>query len=448
VLPNTASSQSQSFHILGDEKVLTVSELSHAIKGEIDRSFASIKLQGEVSGLKNHSSGHTYLSLKDNDSVINAICWRGTKINFPLEDGIEIVVRGRVTTYPARSQYQFIIEEANVAGEGALLKLLNERKKYFASLGYFDENKKQPIPKFPRVIGIVTSKTGAVLQDMRQRLEIRYPLCYVMVWPVNVQGVGAAEQVATAVRGFNFMSDRKPDVIIVARGGGSIEDLWPFNEEVVVRAVYDSKIPVISAIGHETDTTLIDYAADRRAPTPTAAIELATPVLSDIKLQIMDNIIRMKMSMKRIIRELSFSIISAKRCLSSKQFVIIALSQKYDDRVERLNFATENYMNKITLRLQSKKTINLTNYFSMKKQSYDMANRAFLKLLQVYIGRYIERAAVLSNRLEQSSFRKILEKGFCFITDRSSNTIETVDKFKMNRSNGMIIHFKDGFVEV
>ena len=255
------------------------------------------------------------MSLKDNDSVINAICWRGTKLNLQLEEGMEIVVKGRVTSYPARSQYQFIIEEASIAGEGALLKLLNERKKLFSSLGYF--NNKRKLPKFPQLIGIITSKTGAVLQDMRHRLEDRYPFCNVLVWSVNVQGGGAAEQVAAAIRGFNFMTEKHPDILIVARGGGSIEDLWPFNEEVVVKAVFESRIPVISAIGHETDTTLIDYAADLRAPTPTAAIELATPVLSEIKTQLLDNSFRMNNFIQRIVREFSSRIDSVSKCLSS-----------------------------------------------------------------------------------------------------------------------------------
>ena len=429
-------------HIFGDEKILTVTELSLAIKDQIEENFKSLKLQGEVSGIKYHSSGHTYLSLKDNDSVINAICWRGTRLGITLEDGMEIVVKGRVTSYPARSQYQFIIEEANIAGEGALLKLLNERKKLFASMGYFENHR--PLPKFPKIIGIVTSKTGAVLQDMRHRLEDRYPFCHVVVWPTNVQGTDAAEKIALAVRGFNFMTEKRPDILIVARGGGSIEDLWPFNEEAVVKAVFESRIPVISAIGHETDTTLIDYAADLRAPTPTAAIELATPVLSEVKLQISDNINRMKCSMLRIIKEKNIRVSATARYLASSQSFIIAITQKFDDKAERLGIAIENFINMKTLKLSSQRITNLDHFISLKKQQFETQAISFGKLVKNYLLRYFEKFETFSNRLEQASFKKILEKGFCFITDQFGKTIETKSDFETAKSNNLTVHFQDG----
>ncbi len=450
-----------SLHILNDEKILSVSELSLAIKNQIEKNFSSLKLQGEISGLKKHSSGHIYLSLKDNNSVINAICWRGTKLNFQLEEGMEVVAKGRVTSYPARSQYQFIIEEASIAGEGALLKLLNERKKLFSSLGYF--NNKRKLPNFPQLIGIVTSKTGAVLQDMRHRLEDRYPFCNVLVWSVNVQGMGAAEQVAAAVRGFNFMTEKHPDILIVARGGGSIEDLWPFNEEVVIKAVFESHIPVISAIGHETDTTLIDYAADLRAPTPTAAIELATPVLSEIKTQLSDSLFRMNNFIQRIVREFSSRIDSVSKCLNSSQFVFLGITQKFDDKIERFFVAIENFLQreylklqtkrlinprdffqKQILRLQSKKLISLKNYIGLKRQKFESLASAYNRTLKNYFDKYLEKIIVLSNRLEQGSFKKILSKGFCFITDNSGKTIETKEKFLGLKGSEFCIHFQDG----
>ncbi len=435
-----------SLHIFGDEKVLTISELSGAIKGLVEKEFHAVRIQGEVSGLKKHTSGHTYLSLKDNDSLINAICWKWTKIGFDLEDGMDIVVRGKVTTYPARSQYQFIIEEAMIAGEGALLKLLNERRKHFAALGYFE--KKRNIPKFPGIIGIVTSKTGAVLQDMRHRLEDRFPFCHVIVWPVNVQGGLAAEQVANAVRGFNFMIDKKPDVLIVARGGGSIEDLWPFNEEIVVKAVFDSKIPVISAIGHETDTTLIDYAADLRAPTPTAAIELATPVLSEIKLQISEFSIRSENAVRRIVRELITIVSSFSKSLASSQFAILAISQKFDDKVDRFAIAIQNYFQREKLKLQTKKLISLENYLSLKRQSFNSKAMVFDKLSKNYLDRYVEKVKTLSDRLGQSSYQQILNKGFCFITEEAGKIIDTKAQFDESRSQNMSVHFKDGTSEL
>ena len=432
----------KSLHIFGDEKVLTVSELSNAIKGTVEKNFISVKIQGEVSGLKTHTSGHMYLSLKDTDTVINAICWRGTKIGFALEDGMEIVVRGRVTVYPARSQYQFIIEEATLAGEGALLKLLNERRKHFAALGYFEN--KRPLPKYPNTIGIITSKTGAVLQDMRHRLEDRYPFCSVTVWPVNVQGSLAAEQVAMAVRGFNFMTEKRPDILIVARGGGSIEDLWPFNEEIVVRAVFESKIPVVSAIGHETDTTLIDYAADIRAPTPTAAIELITPVLSEIRIQISEFSIRAENATRRMLKEFDQRVLNIIKSFQSSQFAIITITQKLDDKVERFYLYINGYFQKEHLRLQTKKLVSLDSYLAFKKQMFTTRSTAFSKLLEIYLEKYFDRVRTLSDRMEQGSYRKILEKGFCFITTKSGKTIETKLQFENSKDQGFSIHFKDG----
>jgi exodeoxyribonuclease VII large subunit len=349
----------KTIHILGDEKILSVSELSGMIKSIVEKNFIGVKVQGEVSGVKIHSSGHIYFSLKDNDSVINAICWRGTHLSFPLEDGVQITARGRVTVYPARSQYQFIVEEASIAGEGALLKILNERRKKFHEMGYFD--KKRHIPKYPNIIGIITSKTGAVLQDMLHRLRDRYPFCSVVVWSVNVQGNEAATQVAEAVRGFNFMVDKRPDILIVARGGGSVEDLWPFNEEIVVKAVYDSSIPVISAIGHETDTTLIDYASDLRAPTPTASIELCTPVLFEVSLKITQVCERMTYAMRRILKEYASRTDGLTKTMSACKFFVINLSQRFDEVADRFIKSFETYFNFEALRLQKQKIIDLEN---------------------------------------------------------------------------------------
>lgn len=435
------SNLASKIHVFDDEKILSITELSCKIKSTVEENFPSLKIQGEVSGLKVHSSGHTYLSLKDDDSVINAICWRGTKLGLALEDGMEIVAKGRVTTYPGRSQYQFIIEEANIAGEGAWLKIFNERKKLYESRGYFAN--KRPIPKFPQLIGIVTSKTGAVLHDMENRLKDRYPFCKVLVWSTNVQGTGAADQIASAVRGFNFMSI-KPDVLIVARGGGSIEDLWAFNEESVVKAVFESKIPVISGVGHEPDWTLIDFAADLRAPTPTAAIEYATPVLSEIKLQIFDYGCRLKHLLSRVLQEQSLRISSLSRFLSSSQNFIISIVQKFDDKSDRFSLALANYLNKSNLFLKSHRLISPKQFFNLKSQQYFNFAQVFNKILSHYLAQYIERLAILDNRLEQASFKKILSKGFCFITDSLGNTIETKKRFEGVDASTLHLHFQDG----
>ncbi len=251
----------------------SVSEISSALKRMVEGEFGHVRVRGEISGFKRAASGHLYMVLKDENAVLDAVCWRGTagRLTAAPEDGLEVIATGRLTTYAGRSKYQIVIESLELAGEGALLKLLEERRKKLAAEGLFDEERKRPIPFLPEIIGVVTSPTGAVIRDILHRLADRFPR-HVLLWPVLVQGDGAAAQIAAAIEGFNGLKPGgevpRPDLLIVARGGGSLEDLWAFNEEVVVRAAAGSAIPLISAVGHETDTTLIDFASDRRAPPP------------------------------------------------------------------------------------------------------------------------------------------------------------------------------------
>src|SRR6187397_690347 len=266
----------------------TVSELSAALKKTVEDAFGYVRVRGEISGYRGpHSSGHCYFALKDAGAKIEAVIWKTAfgRMRLKPEEGLEVFVTGRLTTYPGQSKYQIVIETLEPAGLGALMALVEERKKRLAAEGLFDAARKRPLPFLPAVIGVITSPTGAVIRDILHRLADRFPV-HVLVWPVLVQGQGAAEQVAAAVRGFGEIAPDgplpRPDLLIVARGGGSIEDLWAFNEEIVVRAAAESPIPLISAVGHETDTTLIDFAADMRAPTPTAAAEIAVPVRSEL----------------------------------------------------------------------------------------------------------------------------------------------------------------------
>ncbi|MFZ2996500.1 exodeoxyribonuclease VII large subunit [Sphingobium sp.] len=266
---------------------LSVSELSASLKRTVEERFGHVRLRGEISGFKRAASGHLYLALKDDNAVIDGVMWKGgaQRLAFAAQDGVEVIATGKLTTYPGRSKYQIVIERMELAGEGALMALLEKLKARLAGEGLFAVERKRPLPFLPRTIGVVTSPTGAVIRDILHRLADRCPT-NVLLWPVLVQGSGAAEQIARAVRGFSAMEAGgpvpRPDLVIVARGGGSIEDLWSFNEEVVVRAVADCSIPIISAVGHETDTTLCDHAADRRAPTPTAAAEMAVPVRAEL----------------------------------------------------------------------------------------------------------------------------------------------------------------------
>ncbi|MDP3693370.1 exodeoxyribonuclease VII large subunit [Bradyrhizobium sp.] len=270
----------------------TVSELSSALKRTVEDAYGHVRVRGEISGFRGpHSSGHCYFALKDESAKIEAVIWKGVhgRMRFKPQEGLEVIATGKLTTYPGSSKYQIVIEAIEPAGIGALMALMEERKKKLAAEGLFDEARKQLLPWLPEVIGVVTSPTGAVIRDILHRLQDRFPR-RVLVWPVKVQGEGSAEQVAAAIRGFNALPEGgripRPDLLIVARGGGSLEDLWSFNEEIVVRAAAESMIPLISAIGHETDITLIDFAADKRAPTPTAAAEMAVPVRAELFVEV------------------------------------------------------------------------------------------------------------------------------------------------------------------
>ena len=270
----------------------TVTELSSALRRTVEDAYGHVRVRGEITGFRGaHASGHCYFALKDDGAKIEAVIWKGVhyRMRFKPQEGLEVIATGKLTTYPGSSKYQIVIESLEPAGIGALMALMEERKKKLAAEGLFDEARKQLLPWLPEVIGVVTSPTGAVIRDILHRLEDRFPR-RVLVWPVRVQGEGSAEQVAAAIRGFNALPEGgripRPDLLIVARGGGSLEDLWSFNEEIVVRAAADSMIPLISAVGHETDITLIDFAADKRAPTPTAAAEMAVPVRSELMVEV------------------------------------------------------------------------------------------------------------------------------------------------------------------
>ncbi|MFT5539524.1 MAG: exodeoxyribonuclease VII large subunit [Alphaproteobacteria bacterium] len=324
--------------------VFTVTEIAGAIKRAIEDNFGRVRVRGEISGLRRPGSGHLYLDLKDVDSIIATVCWKGVagRLSVRPEDGMEVIVTGRITTYGPQSRYQLIVEDIELAGEGALLKLIEERKKKLEREGLFDEDRKQKLPFLPSVIGVVTSPTGAVIRDILHRLADRFPR-HVVIWPVRVQGKGAAEEVAAGIDGFNALVPggpiARPDLIIVARGGGSLEDLMAFNEEVVVRAAAASTIPLISAVGHETDVTLIDFAADVRAPTPTAAAEMAVPVRMDLMAQVRDDSARLTAAMTRSLADARSALGQLWRIAGNPRRLVEEATQKLDDRTERLGQA-------------------------------------------------------------------------------------------------------------
>ena len=320
---------------------LTVTELSARLKRTVEDRFGFVRLRGELSGVKRAASGHLYCSLKDEGARIDGVMWRGSaqRLAFVPEDGVEVVVSGKLTTYPGRSTYQIVIERMEIAGEGALLALLAKLKARLEAEGLFAPERKRALPFLPRVIGVVTSPTGAVIRDILHRLADRFPV-RVLVWPVLVQGSGSAAQVAAAVRGFSDLAEGgvipRPDLVIVARGGGSIEDLWGFNEEAVVRAIAASTIPVISAVGHETDTTLADHAADRRAPTPTAAAELAVPVRAELLNQLAELALRLARGSARMLDLARERLAARGERLPSPDTLLNAKAQRLDELGERL----------------------------------------------------------------------------------------------------------------
>src|SRR5271154_1795075 len=322
----------------------SVSEIAAALKRAVEDGFPFVRVRGEISGLKFHSSGHVYFDLKDDKAVLNAVVWRPTVrlLKLKPEAGLEVIATGRISPYAASSRYQFIVEQVELAGAGALMAMLEERKKKLAAEGLFAAERKKKLPFLPEVIGVITSPTGAVIRDIMHRLNARFPR-RVLLWAVAVQGERAAGEVAAAIRGFNALQPGgavpRPDLIIVARGGGSIEDLMAFNEEIVVRAAAESAIPLISAVGHETDTTLIDFASDARAPTPTAAAEMAVPVRTELLAQVLDLERRSLRGFARAMVERRRTLEGLTRALPRADQLFAQPRQRFDVASERLGHA-------------------------------------------------------------------------------------------------------------
>ncbi|MEO1321407.1 MAG: exodeoxyribonuclease VII large subunit [Pseudomonadota bacterium] len=366
---------------------LSVSELSAALKRTIETAYDHVRVRGELGRVTIARSGHMYADLKDDKAVLNTIMWKGqvSRLPFRPEEGLEVIATGRLSTYPGRSNYQLIADSLRPAGVGALMALLEERKKKLAAEGLFDEQHKKALPFLPRTIGVVTSPTGAVIRDILHRIADRFP-ARVILWPVLVQGDTAAPQIVAGIRGFNAMPEgARPDVLIVGRGGGSIEDLWPFNEEEVVRAAFESQIPLISAVGHETDTTLIDFVSDARAPTPTGAAEIAVPVRSELSLQISDIDQRLKRALVRYIRRGSERLEAtrlppAMRLLDSKR-------QRFDTVADRLPLATKALVDRRRAKLDA-----LSAGLISPKQIV-LEKRANLQTLSARLGAALSKAA-------------------------------------------------------
>ncbi|WP_137043689.1 exodeoxyribonuclease VII large subunit [Pseudolabrys sp. FHR47] len=461
----------------------TVSELSAALKRTVEDAYGFVRVRGEVSGFRGASpSGHCYFRLKDDRAVIEGVIWKGVygRMRVKPEEGLDVIATGKLTTFPGSSKYQIVIDSLEPAGVGALMKLLEERKKKLAAEGLFDEARKQLIPFLPEVIGVVTSPTGAVIRDILHRLSDRFPR-HVLVWPVRVQGEASAAEVAAAIEGFNNLPEGgaipRPDLIIVARGGGSLEDLWSFNEEIVVRAAAASMIPLISAVGHETDVTLIDFASDKRAPTPTAAAEMAVPVRVEL-LQTLNglasrNLACMQRGMERLKRELTM----LSRALPKD--ILAEPRQRLDTLAERLPRALRanahvhhTQYTRVATRLAPQLLINT---FERRKERYTSLNqrlkasllanaqahharierarervtafgersrRATLALLKLHHTR-IERAERL---LAAFSYREVLKRGFALVRDEAGQPVRAAAQVVAGAA--LDIEFADGRLAV
>ncbi|MBI3441043.1 MAG: exodeoxyribonuclease VII large subunit [Proteobacteria bacterium] len=428
----------------------TVSELSHKLKRVVEDEFSYVRVRGEISKVTVAKSGHVYTAMKDSEAVLDAICWKGTvsRLSVKPEEGMEVVCTGRLTTYPGRSNYQLIIETMELAGQGALLKMLELRRQKLAAEGLFDPTRKKPIPFLPRLIGIVTSPTGAVIRDIMHRLEERFPR-RVLLWPVIVQGQNAAQQVTDAICGFNALpadSPYRPDLLIVARGGGSLEDLMPFNEEMLVRSVASSAIPIISAIGHETDTTLIDYAADLRAPTPTAAAEKAVPVRTELLARAQDTERRIISAARRLLQQHRVHLQGLGRGLGDPKRLLESGIQRLDHLSSKLDLGLKNWLHRRNA---------LVNELAAKLSPQHLTRqvRDMLRILSGYGERLVHteqkiirdrtiKLQNLSGMLESLSFERVLERGYAVVFDDAGEIISSAAKTATGKK--IKILFRDG----
>ena len=389
----------------------TVSELAGAIKRALEEGFSYVRLRGEVSGFRGqHSSGHCYFALKDEKARIEAVIWRTTwtRLKVKPEEGMEVIAQGRVTTFPGSSKYQIVIETLEPAGLGALMAVLEARRRTFAAEGLFDEARKKPLPFLPRVVGIVTSPTGAVIRDMLHGFEERFPT-RVLVWPVRVQGETCAQEVAAAIRGFNALQPNgplpRPDVLIVARGGGSLEDLWGFNDEAVVRAAAESSIPLISAVGHETDWTLLDHVADARAPTPTKAAEWAVPVFADLLDSLAKLDLRLGTGLRRSLQSAAAHLKGAARGLPRLEDLLSLPRQRYDGAADRLERCFCAYLQKRHMRLVQLlvRLPHAVSLVRLPRQRFEASARRLGRALVANTGAHATRQARLAGRLQPAA---------------------------------------------
>ena len=410
---------------------ITISELSSRLRATVEGAFDYVRVRAEISRPTRAPSGHLYFTLKDERSTLAAVCWKTMAGNLAIqpEEGLEVICSGKLTIYPGQSKYQIVVSQMELAGEGALLKQLEERRRRLAAEGLFADDRKKPLPQMPSVIGVVTSPTGAVIRDILHRLHDRFGV-HVLVWGTLVQGQNAAPQIAAAIRGFDAMPADgalpRPDVVIVARGGGSLEDLWAFNEESVVRAVADCTIPVISAIGHETDNTLIDYASDLRAPTPTAAAELAVPVQVELAARLNEGQARLQRAVSRRLEMAGELLRSSARALLDPAEVINRRGQALDLAIAGLNNALDTKLTGCELRLAGLAGRLRPPERRLAEVGAEVARQGerLAQLMDHQLAKRAQSLDALEKLLQANSFERVLERGFALVTDGSGTPVK------------------------
>ncbi len=429
----------------------TVSELSFALKRTVEERYPYVRVRGELGRVSRPASGHVYLDLKDEKAVLNGVIWKGVaaRLGIRPEQGLEVIATGKLTTFPGQSRYQIVIERMEPAGIGALMALLEARKKKLAAEGLFDAGKKQPIPFLPRVIGVVTSPSGAVIRDILHRLSDRFPT-RVLVWPVRVQGESCAAEVAAGIEGFNAFEKGgklpRPDLIIVARGGGSLEDLWGFNEEIVVRAAAASRIPLISAVGHETDWTLIDYAADERAPTPTAAAERAVPVRADLVFTVEDLERRLALSLNRLGKERRAALTSALRALPAAPDLLAMPRQRLDAAAQNIGHALRVNLAQHRSRYERQagrvSLAPLAQRLSLQDKRLGELGERMRAAAMRLVERRRQSLDTQSQLLATLGYKNVLARGFALVRDEAGNMLRSAGS--VSSGDVLEIEFTDG----
>ncbi len=437
----------------GNVAEFTVSELSLSLKRVVEDAFGYVRVRGEISGYRGpHSSGHAYFALKDEKARLEAVIWRGSfsKLKFRPEEGLEVIAVGKLTTYPGSSKYQIVIETLEPAGAGALMALLEERKRKLAAEGLFEEARKKPLPYMPKVIGVVTSPTGAVIRDIVHRVTDRFPLT-VIVWPVRVQGETTGAEVSAAVAGFNALGPGsvipRPDVVIVARGGGSLEDLWGFNDEAVVRAVAASSIPVISAVGHETDWTLIDLAADVRAPTPTAAAEIAVPVKAELEADIANLKARLGGAVSRQMETKRRALTAAARVLPTADSLLSIPRRHFDEVAMRHSRALKANTDLKRSRLNGARLsiAPIARNIQLGSRAIENNERQLSRTMDRRLEDLTRRVANAGRLLDSFSYKSVLRRGFAVV--RNADAVAVASAAAISAGMAIQIEFKDGSID-